>query len=90
MALTKVRLKPLFGSSVSFSNRRTKRRFGINYKKVKLWSFVLKRFVKLKVSVKLLKTIKRYGGIDFYVINFKRLPKQFVKIKSALLALMLK
>ncbi|ATW06075.1 50S ribosomal protein L28 [Candidatus Hodgkinia cicadicola] len=89
MALIKVRLKPLFGNSVSFSNKKAKRKFGINYKKVKLWSFVLKQFVKLKTSAKLLKTIKRYGGIDFYIVNFKRLPKQFVKLKMALLAAVL-
>ncbi|AHL31041.1 MAG: 50S ribosomal protein L28 [Candidatus Hodgkinia cicadicola] len=89
MALIKVRFKPLFGKSVSFSNKRTKRKFGINYKRVKLWSFVLKQFVKLKTSVKLLKTIKRYGGIDFYIVNFKRLPKQFVKLKMALVAAVL-
>ncbi|AUG34101.1 50S ribosomal protein L28 [Candidatus Hodgkinia cicadicola] len=89
MALIKVRLKPLFGNSVSFSNKKAKRKFGINYKKVKLWSFVLKQFVKLKASAKLLKTIKRYGGIDFYVVNFKRLPKQLVTLKMALLAAVL-
>ncbi|AHL30917.1 MAG: 50S ribosomal protein L28 [Candidatus Hodgkinia cicadicola] len=89
MALIKVRFKPLFGKSVSFSNKKTKRKFGINYKRVKLWSFVLKRFVKLKTSAKLLKTIKRYGGIDFYIVNFKRLPKQFVKLKMALVAAVL-
>ncbi|XXN13644.1 MAG: bL28 family ribosomal protein [Candidatus Hodgkinia cicadicola] len=89
MALIKVRLKPLFGNSVSFSNKKTKRKFGINYKKVKLWSFVLKQFVKLKTSTEILKTIKRYGGIDFYVVNFKRLPKQFVKLKTALISAVL-
>ncbi|AUG91438.1 50S ribosomal protein L28 [Candidatus Hodgkinia cicadicola] len=89
MALIKVRFKPQFGNSVSFSNKKTKRKFGINYKRVKLWSFVLKQFVKLKTSVKLLKTIKRYGGIDFYIVNFKRLPKQFVELKMALVAAVL-
>ncbi|AUG91564.1 50S ribosomal protein L28 [Candidatus Hodgkinia cicadicola] len=55
----------MFGKRASFSNKKTKRKLGINYKRVKLWSFALKQLVKLKTSVKLLKTIKRYGGIDF-------------------------
>ncbi|ATY93467.1 50S ribosomal protein L28 [Candidatus Hodgkinia cicadicola] len=89
MVLIKIRSKPLFGNSVSFSNKRSKRKFNINYKEARLWSFILRRFVKLKCSVSFLKTIKKYGGVDFYVINFKRLPRQLIKLKVSLLSLIL-
>ncbi|XXM93337.1 MAG: bL28 family ribosomal protein [Candidatus Hodgkinia cicadicola] len=89
MILTKIRFKPLFGNTISFSNKKTRRKFNLNYKKVKLWSFVLKQFIKIRTSVKLLKTIKKYGGVDFYIINFKRLPKQFAKLKAVLLSTLL-
>ncbi|XXM90162.1 bL28 family ribosomal protein [Candidatus Hodgkinia cicadicola] len=89
MSLIKVRLKPLFGNSVSFSNKKTRRKFCINYKRARLWSFVLRRFISLRVSARLLKTIKNYGSIDFYVVNFKFLPRQFNKLKFALLSAVL-
>ncbi|XXM93522.1 bL28 family ribosomal protein [Candidatus Hodgkinia cicadicola] len=84
--LIKVRFKPLFGNSVSFSNKKTKRKFCLNAKKVRMWSFVLRQHVKIKASVRFFRLIAKYGGLDFFVVNYKRLPKQFVKLKRIMLA----
>ncbi|AUG34216.1 50S ribosomal protein L28 [Candidatus Hodgkinia cicadicola] len=56
----------------------------LTVRRQKLWSFALKQFVKLRISA-----LRLFGGIDFYIVNFKRLPKQFVTLKMALLAAVL-
>ncbi len=67
--MLKTKHKPGFGNKKSHSDNKTKRKFGINYKQLKLWSFILNGFVYIKSSMRLIKSIRHYGGIDFYIIN---------------------
>ncbi|MFP3039545.1 MAG: bL28 family ribosomal protein [Candidatus Hodgkinia cicadicola] len=80
--LIKLRSKPLFGASVSHSNKKVKRKFKANFKKTKVWSLVLNRFIGLKSSVNFTRKMRRYGSVDFYALNSKRMPKQFLKLKQ--------
>lgn len=67
--MLKMKHKPGFGNKKSYSDNKTKRKFAVNYKQLKLWSFILNDFVYIKSSMKLIKFIRHYGGIDFYIIN---------------------
>ncbi|HWB63647.1 MAG TPA: 50S ribosomal protein L28 [Chitinophagales bacterium] len=53
--------RPLFGNSVSHSNRKTKRKFLPNLKNKKFYIPELDEWIELKVSVAALRTINRKG-----------------------------
>jgi large subunit ribosomal protein L28 len=53
--------KPLTGNSVSHANNRTKRRQLPNLKIKKIWVAEENRFVKMKISTRALRTIKKKG-----------------------------
>ncbi len=53
--------KTLFGNNVSFSNRKTKRKFFPNLHKLKFWVSHRKCFIKLRVSAKGLRIIRKLG-----------------------------
>ena len=61
--------KMMVGNNVSHANNKTKRKFMPNLQNVSLLSEVLGATVKLKVSVRGLKTIEKKGGIDAYVLG---------------------
>ena len=62
---------PMSGNNVSHSNKKTKRRFLVNLKNIRLKSDVLGSFVKLKVATSTLRTINKYGNIDNFLINYR-------------------
>ena len=53
--------KPSFGNSVSHSQRKTRRRWDVNIQTQRFYVPSEKRWVKLKVSAKGLKTINKHG-----------------------------
>jgi large subunit ribosomal protein L28 len=61
--------KVTVGHNVSHANNKTKRTFMPNLQKVSLLSEILGSNVRLKVSVRGLKTIEKKGGIDAYLLS---------------------
>ena len=59
------------GNNVSNSNAHTKRIFAPNLQVVTLRSDLLNRSFKLKVAVRTLRTITKYGSLDEYVLHTK-------------------
>lgn len=59
----------LSGNNVSHSNKRTRRRFLPNLQNVHLWSEALQQSVALRISVRALKTIEHFGGLDSYLMK---------------------
>jgi large subunit ribosomal protein L28 len=53
--------RPLTGNNVSHANNRTKRRQLPNLKLKKIWVAEENRFVKMKISTRALRTIKKKG-----------------------------
>ena len=80
------------GNKISHSNRKTKRKFLPNLQSASIYSDSMKKFIKLRVSTKSLRTIEHNGGIDNYLFttpNSKlssealRVKKMIEKIRSA-------
>lgn len=53
--------RPLVGNNVSHANNKTKRRFNPNLQEHRFWLEDEKRYVKLRVSAKGLRTIDKHG-----------------------------
>lgn len=53
--------KPQFGNNVSFSQRKTRRKFKPNMQSKRFYSPELKRAVRVRVSVKEMRTIDKIG-----------------------------
>jgi len=53
--------RPLVGNNVSHANNKTKRRYNPNLQERRFWLEDEKRFIKLRVSTKGLRTIDKYG-----------------------------
>ena len=53
--------RPLTGNSVSHANNRTKRKQYPNLKTMKIWVAEENRFIKLKLSTRALRTLKKKG-----------------------------
>lgn len=66
--------RPLFGHSVSHSNIKTKRRFLPNLQEHRFWLESEKRFIKLRVSAKGIKTIDK-KGIEAVLADIKKREK---------------
>ncbi|KAI0816937.1 hypothetical protein BC628DRAFT_1413950 [Trametes gibbosa] len=60
-----------FGNSVPNSKHKTRRTWLPNVHNQRLYSDTLQKFVKLKVTARALKTIKKHGNIDKYLLNMK-------------------
>ena len=60
-----------YGNNVSHSQRKTRRPFKVNVRKVTLRSNVTGKDYTLKVAMKTLRTIEKLGGIDGYVKKFR-------------------
>lgn len=58
-----------FGNNVSHSNRKTRRTFMLNIKKVGILSEILGRKVTMKVTAAGLRTIEHNGGLDNYLLK---------------------
>ena len=59
----------LFGNNVSFSNRKTRRRWNPNVQKKIVTSDILGETFKLNVRTHALRSIRKYGGLDNYLTN---------------------
>ncbi|MGP1915375.1 MAG: hypothetical protein ACTS7I_02370, partial [Candidatus Hodgkinia cicadicola] len=53
--------------------------------KVRLWSFVLSRFIALRARIKNIKRLTKFGNLDFYILNVAKLSKHFTKLKVQML-----
>ncbi len=62
---------PGFGHRISHSHQRTKRRFGVNVQQRRYWVPSLRRYVRLTVSARGIKTIDA-RGIDVVVAELLR------------------
>ncbi|KAI0078090.1 hypothetical protein K474DRAFT_1683975 [Panus rudis PR-1116 ss-1] len=60
-----------YGNSVPFSKHKSRRSWLPNVHNKRFFSEALQDFVRVKVSTKALKTIKKHGGIDQYVLKTK-------------------
>ncbi|KAH9956372.1 mitochondrial 50S ribosomal protein L28-like protein [Russula dissimulans] len=60
-----------YGNNVPFSKKKTRRAWLPNIHSKRLFSDALGEMVRVKVSTRALKTIRKYGGIDHYVLNTK-------------------
>ena len=63
--------RPGFGHRISHSHRRTNRSFDVNVQRKRYWVPSLRRFVRLTVSAKGIKTIDA-RGIDAVVADLRR------------------
>ena len=63
--------KPSFGKKVSFSHKRSNRRWTPNIQKKRYWVPSLKRYVTLTLSTKGVKTIDK-NGIESVMADMKR------------------
>lgn len=63
--------KPSFGNSISHSHRVTKRRWDPNIQRQRFWLPSEKRWIKLDVSAKGIKTINK-KGIESVVADMRR------------------
>ena len=59
-----------FGNHVSFSNRKTRRRWNPNVQKKKMYSELLDKDFKIPVTTSVLRTIEKYNGFDNYILNY--------------------
>lgn len=53
--------RPMTGNNVSHANNKTKRRFVPNLQEHRFWMAAEKRFIKLRVSTKGMRTINKLG-----------------------------
>ncbi|KAI9507099.1 mitochondrial 50S ribosomal protein L28-like protein [Russula earlei] len=58
-----------YGNNVPFSKKKTRRAWLPNIQTKRLFSDALGDMVRVKLSTRALKTIRKYGGIDQYVLN---------------------
>lgn len=61
--------KRMVGNNRSHARNATKRTFEINIQDTSVYSEILKRKVKIRASVRGLRTIDHKGGIDQFVMN---------------------
>jgi large subunit ribosomal protein L28 len=66
---------PLVGNKVSHANNKTKRRFNPNLQERRFWLESEKRFIKLRISTKGLRTIDKYG-IEKVLEDIKKREKE--------------
>ncbi|KAJ8474828.1 hypothetical protein ONZ51_g6960 [Trametes cubensis] len=60
-----------YGNNVPNSKHKTRRTWLPNVHNQRLYSDALQQFIRLKVTARALKTIKKYGNIDKYLLNTK-------------------
>ena len=78
---------PMKGHNVSHANNKTKRRFLPNLKKVKFKSELMKRSLKLTVSIAGVRSVDKKGSFDEYlkVVKNKNLSPRLIKLKKGIL-----
>ncbi|VBB68995.1 LSU ribosomal protein L28p [invertebrate metagenome] len=80
----------LVGYNVSHANNKVKRRFLPNLQETAVWSDVLGRSVRLRLSINGLRSIEQNGGIDSYLRGRPdvRLPLAARRLKRQILSAM--
>ncbi|MAY90703.1 MAG: 50S ribosomal protein L28 [Rickettsiales bacterium] len=63
--------KPLSGNNVSKAINKTKRKFLPNLQNISFFSEKLGKKIKLKVSVRGIKSVEHNGGIDNYILTLR-------------------
>ncbi|PFH51156.1 hypothetical protein AMATHDRAFT_191857 [Amanita thiersii Skay4041] len=58
-----------YGNNVPFSMHKTRRTWLPNVQRKRIYSDVMAKFVRVKVTTKALRSIKKAGGLDNYVAN---------------------
>ena len=82
----------LAGNNVSHAHNKSRRRFLPNLQDTSLMSDVLGRTVRLRLSVRAIRTIEHKGGLDAYLVNTadSKLPEEALtlkrKVKKAMLS----
>ena len=78
---------PLKGHKVSHANNKTKRKFFPNLKKVTFKSEILRRNIKLHVSIAALRTVDYKGGLDDFLKTAKnhKLSKKAKGLKNQII-----
>ena len=64
-------VEPSFGHSISHSHRRTKRRFNPNIQRKRYWLPSERRYIRLTLSTRAIKTVDR-RGIESVVAELRR------------------
>ena len=77
-------ISPLKGHNVSHAKNKTKRRFVPNLKKVIFKSDILKKNIRLNVTIAALRTVDFKGGLDKFLLSAKNinLSSKVKKIKA--------
>lgn len=57
------------GNNVSHANNKTKRKFWPNIQDTSLYSEILKRSVRIRISTNGLRTVDKKGGLDAYILG---------------------
>mmetsp|Transcript_22876 Transcript_22876/g.53942 ORF Transcript_22876/g.53942 Transcript_22876/m.53942 type:complete len:194 (-) Transcript_22876:94-675(-) len=65
-----------FGNQVSFSNRKTRRKWKPNVQMKRLYSEVLDEMLRFHVTTSALRTIDKYGGLDNYLLNSRHVSTE--------------
>ena len=75
------------GNNVSHAKNKTKRKFLPNLQNVKFFSKTLDKFIRLKVSVRALKSVEKNGGLDDYLTKTKNrvLTPEAISVKKLIL-----
>jgi large subunit ribosomal protein L28 len=60
---------PMSGNNVSHANNHTRRKFNVNLQNASLYSEILGRSIKVRVSANGLRTIDHKGGIDAMLLK---------------------
>lgn len=76
--------KPMSGNNVSHAQNKTKRRFMPNLQEIRLFSESLGRYVKIRLSVKGLRTVEHKGGLDAFLLGTpnSKLENDMKKLKA--------
>ena len=82
----------LSGNNVSHAHNKTRRRFLPNIQRVSIFSEVLGRPIRLKVSASAIRTVEHAGGLDKFLAdakevnlsaNARRVRRQILKTQAA-------
>lgn len=76
--------KPMAGNNVSHAHNKTRRRFLPNLQDTSVYSEILKRSIRLRVSMHGLRTLDHKGGIDAFVMGTapSKLDSDLRKLRS--------
>ena len=79
---------PLKGHTVSHANNKVKRKFFPNLRKINFKSEILKKNIRLRVSITALRTVDYKGGLDNFLktVRIHKLSKRAKRLKNQIIA----